>query len=261
MVQCTECGLVYLNPRPPQQQIDEAAETGLHRYGGAAVNVVGAYSTRRSQYYERMLREILTSDIRTASSVSWLDIGAGHGELVAAVKRLGIPGVLGIEPCKPKVVQAATRGLPVRLGTIGDMDETFSHISLINVYSHLPDPVAFLTRIRRLLLPGGILLLVTGNGADVPRDEVPGALYLPDHLSFAGERHLPIVLDRAGFDSLRVLRAVPHLSFDSPLVTRIKNLARRLTGRHALPTSISGQSKFRTLWILATVRPEGSSRQ
>ena len=73
--------------------------------------------------------------------------------------------------------------------------DRYTHVSLINVYSHLPDPAQFLRGLHRIMESNAYLLLVTGNGGDVPRSEFPGSLYLPDHLSFAGEENIRSVLD------------------------------------------------------------------
>ena len=47
----------------------------------------------------------------------------------------------------------------------------------------------------------------TGNLADLDRrEDFPGELGLPDHLTFAGEAHLLGFLERAGFELVRIER-------------------------------------------------------
>ncbi len=124
-------------------------------------------------------------------------------------------------------------------------------ISLINVYSHLPNPVAFLEQLRGKLDESGAVVLVTGNGADVERDQFPGALYLPDHLSFAGETQLREVFRRAGFAVARVDTYPALPSLDSLPVTALKNVARKLTGRPTAPLFFPKDSPYRALWLRA----------
>ena len=69
-------------------------------------------------------------------------------------------------------------------------------VSLINVFSHLPDVHGFFAEIATLVRPGGELLVVTGNGADIERADYPQALSLPDHVVFGGEAHIVGVLER-----------------------------------------------------------------
>lgn len=254
MIKCAGCGLVYLNPRPSLAEIDEAATTGLHKFGAGALNAIGSHSPRKVREYTAKLRALLPESAWGDPVLSWLDIGAGFGELVEAVRDLGGAAVRGIEPCVPKVDRAKGLGLPVDTTPLSDLTGPYTHVSLINVYSHVPDPVAFLGDLRRVMAPRGTLVLVTGNGGDVDRREFPGSLYLPDHLSFAGEGNLRTVLDRAGYEveSIDAYAAIP--SFDNPLVAAIKNVARVATGRPAVPLSFPRDSRFRSLWIRAVAR-------
>ncbi|MDQ1256246.1 MAG: hypothetical protein QG656_842 [Candidatus Hydrogenedentes bacterium] len=256
MIKCADCGLVYLNPRPSEDAIDEAARTGLHRAGAGVLNAIGSYSRRKVDEYRTKLTQLLGPGALARQPVRWLDIGAGYGELVEAVQQLAGENaeVLGIEPCEPKVKKARARGRPIEPRALKDAGTGLTHISLINVYSHLPDPAAFLAELRPRLAPGGYLLLVTGNAADVTRDEFPGALYLPDHLSFAGEVTLKRVLNKAGFDIVKMDSHAALPTSDGLVTTFVKNIARRLYGRAALPSSFPPNSRFRSLWILARVR-------
>jgi len=202
MVKCRKCGLVYLNPRPDLNEIDEAARIGLHRFGQGALNAIGAYSSKKVQDYQCKIEAALAPDKIAGKSIRWLDIGAGFGELVKAVKDLAAPDsvIEGIEPCEPKVVKAMAKGLPVTTTPLSQVEGPYTHVSLINVYSHLPNPVEFLGDLDRIMNPGSHLIMVTGNGGEIERREFPGSLYLPDHLSFAGESNIRSALSDAGFE-------------------------------------------------------------
>jgi 2-polyprenyl-3-methyl-5-hydroxy-6-metoxy-1,4-benzoquinol methylase len=256
MVKCGECGLVYLNPRPAAHEIDEAARTGLHKAGPGTLNAIGRYSAKKVAAYRAKLTPLLSHFQHQHATWRWLDIGAGFGELVEALQALSPGGsaIRGIEPCEPKVHKARSKGLAVTSQPLSTVRERFTHVSLINVYSHLPDPARFLGDLHGIMVPGAFLLLVTGNGGDIPRNEFPGSLYLPDHLSFAGEKNLRTVLDDAGYDVITIAQHAESPTLDSVPVAFAKNVARRLTGRPPVPRSLPSGSRFRSLWIVARRR-------
>jgi ubiquinone/menaquinone biosynthesis C-methylase UbiE len=132
----------------------------------------------------------------------WLDIGAGYGEFINALSKTCSPNskILRIEPSEQKVTKAKKMGFPVKRIPLSEVSGKFTHVSLINVFSHLPDPIEFLIELKRVMAPGCILVLVTGNVGNLEREEVPGSLYLPDHLSFASEENVRTILKRTGFD-------------------------------------------------------------
>lgn len=256
MVKCRDCGLVYLNPRPAAEDIDEAARTGMHKFGDTALNVVGRFSKRKVALYQDRLRALVPDAEFADERLAWLDVGAGYGELVAAVRTLAnrAAHVEGVEPCEPKVQKARALGMPVSARPLASLDRVYTHISLINVFSHLPDPVAFLRQLSGLLVSKGNLLIVTGNAGDIPRDEFPGSLYLPDHLIFAGEENVKTALREAGFH-VAATRSFPDTpSFDNALVTALKNVARRVMGKAPVPHALPAGSRFRSLWIYAQKR-------
>lgn len=195
-VKCGPCGSIYVSPRPRQEAISEAARTGLH---GAALDVKGKRSARKVEHYRRVIRRMLP----IALGGTWLDVGAGYGELIEAVDPWF--KVQGIEPMVSKVRIARKRGLSVSAAPLSEVTGQFNVVSLINVFSHVPDFPAFAAQLHKRLKPGGLLFMETGNGGDLAsRADYPDRLYLPDHLVFIGVEQMKALLSRCGFEVLKV---------------------------------------------------------
>jgi hypothetical protein len=117
---------------------------------------------------------------------------------------------------------------------------------LVNVFSHVPDFRGFLGRLRPLLRVDGELFIETGNGGDLQSmQDYPDLLYLPDHLVFAGEKHLREYLAQSGFSvvSTAAFRVDTAAQFG-------KNLVKAALGR---PTKVTlpYRSGFRRLLLRA----------
>lgn len=257
VVKCELCELAFVNPRPRQEVIDEAARTGMHESERHSLNTVGLYSSGKVSAFREKISELFPDGALAMEKCRWLDIGAGFGEFVQSLSSLTGPGSVlkGLEPCEPKVRRARSRGIPVENTKLSDVSEKYTHISLINVLSHLPNPVTFLKELHRLLEPRGQVVLVTGNGGDINRSDYPGSLYLPDHLSFAGERSIRRILDLSGYDVLQ-LNLYRKDTKNGYATGVLKNIVRKILGRPTVPLSVPESSPFRSMWIRAELRAQ-----
>lgn len=250
-VRCVACSLLYVNPRPVRSYTDAAVSTGLHAGDGKDVDVSARRIGTKVARYRRVLSEMFSDCWRRDVPVSWLDVGAGYGELIEAVIELAPPGsdVTGLEPMRPKAAAARVRGLPVEEAWLHAGRPKVDVVSLSDVFSHIPDFNEFLSTVRAVLRPGGELFIETGNLADVARrDEFPNELGLPDHLVFAGESQMRAYLDRAGFEIIRIER----VRFDD-LWNFAKIVVKRLLGRPVL-VALPYRSSYRQLLIRARLR-------
>jgi 2-polyprenyl-3-methyl-5-hydroxy-6-metoxy-1,4-benzoquinol methylase len=246
-VKCEGCGLVYVNPRPPLQRISEASKTGVHQTNEGSLTVTFSRSEKKIRHYGKVIKTMFATEIARAEPIRWLDVGAGYGEFVEAVLSAMPPGsdVCGIEPMKPKVDSAKARGLPIVDTPLSQLEGKFDVISLINVFSHIPNFSAFLREVVDHCSPRGILFLETGNGGDVQRSQYPDDLYLPDHLVFAGTKHIERFLQKAGFRA--VMTREQRIDSASSLAKGVvKNV---LKGRPDL--AIARFSPFRTVFFKA----------
>lgn len=132
----------------------------------------------------------------------WLDIGCGAGLLIALAQQAGYT-CEGIELNGDRRRAAATQtraqihGVPVE--AVGYPDDTFDVISMINVFSHLTSPAETLTELRRILKPGGVLIMATGEMTDGVQKSHMLNWNLGDHLHFLGDRTLDRYSERIGF--------------------------------------------------------------
>jgi 2-polyprenyl-3-methyl-5-hydroxy-6-metoxy-1,4-benzoquinol methylase len=202
LVKCSDCGLLYVNPRPADGEIIEGAQQGLHK-GDVTFNVTGRFDPLKVLMYNRVLRDLYPDG---CSAGTWLDIGCGHGELLACVNKLysGSISIKGTEPNVHKQKSAQKKGLDVTYFDIYTHSARYDIISLLNVYSHLPDPKEFILRCKEMLTPGGELIIQTGDSADFPPEEHFRPLFLPDHLSFANEKILRSILSKCGFGVIQL---------------------------------------------------------
>lgn len=187
LVRCKECKLLYVTPRPDPEATAAAHQYGMH-HGDTAIAVTGRYRPARIHRYLGVLRDIYGPSL-PAALTSWVDVGCGHGEFLAALQAFGGArlSLVGLEPNVLKGGGRVSRGLDVRTCALKDVPGTFSAISLLNVFSHLQDPKAFFRDCAARLEPGGELLLETGDTTHFPPEHHPRPLYLPDHLLFGNE--------------------------------------------------------------------------
>ncbi len=240
-LRCQECRLVYVSPRPTRESITLAAQSGLHE-GAATMDETGERDAGKVSTYQKRLRALFeASELVGATGARWLDIGCGFGELLEALhlESAGKLLLAGSEPNARKAAAARARGLDVTFRDLENETTGYDFISLLNVFSHLPDPPELLRRLRGLLGTRGQLLLQTGNWAELERSAIPDRLHLPDHLSFGSEALLRRLLLDAGFSVERVLR----LPMFRP------SLLQRLLGKKQEPGGVACD-----LWFRARVR-------
>jgi len=202
LVKCSGCGLLFVEKPPSNESITQAHRQGVHR-GTGALDVTGHYDAAKVPFYLEVLRDMF-GELREPRS--WLDVGCGHGEFMTALEVFGQGRIqaTGSEPNDRKREAARARSLNVSYFDLESHSATYDVISLLNVYSHLPDPPALIASFARLLNPGGELLIETGDTAHFSAADHFRPFYLPDHLSFASEEIVRGILDRAGYDIVNV---------------------------------------------------------
>ncbi|CAN1208624.1 Methyltransferase type 12 [Tumidithrix helvetica PCC 7403] len=203
LVKCDQCGLLFVENRPDDREISQAHKQGKH-VGVKEFDVTGRFRPSKIPQYLKVLENLFKGDL--GSKKTWLDIGCGHGEFMTAVQKYssGKVTVKGTEPNVHKQESAISRGLNVSYFDIESHEERYDVISMLNVYSHLPDPPTFLRSVKKLLNPGGELILETGDAAGFSANDQPRPFCLPDHLSFASEDILIGILARLDFEILRI---------------------------------------------------------
>jgi 2-polyprenyl-3-methyl-5-hydroxy-6-metoxy-1,4-benzoquinol methylase len=247
-VRCRDCSLLYVNPRPRLDAIDRAVQTGAHGEEAGGLDVRAHRSQAKVARYERLIGKLFEDVWVKGTPISWLDVGAGYGEIVEAVSRLAPAGsdVQGIEPMAPKAKAARERGLNIEQGYLRPGRKKVDFLSNIDVFSHVPDFRDFLASMRECLKPQGEILIETGNLADVDaRRDFPFELGLPDHLVFAGEKHLRGYLTEAGFQVVRV----EAIRVDDTL-NLAKSIVKKMIGRPA-QLRLPYRSNYRQLVVRA----------
>lgn len=144
-----------------------------------------------------------------------LDVGCGSGEWMDSMRTMGWQ-VEGIDFDENAVAAARRKGLDVRTGTIDSQnypENAFDVVNLNHVIEHVPDPVGLLREIRRILKPGGKLVLATPNASSICH-QVFGrhwrGLEPPRHLQIFTPPSMLGALKAAGFSAitLRTLGSV-----------------------------------------------------
>ena len=196
---CADCGIVYLHPAPSKAELERIyrEEAGATFHHGA--EIAGSFEKRLEA---RLRLQLVEPVLSVAPERSALEIGCGAGYLLETLRGRGWR-VEGTELSDDYLRHARER-LGLQVGPVFP-NGRFGAVLLFNVLSHLPDPVPFLRRCAGSLHPGGVLVLETGNAAEVPPRRV-GPFGAPEHLLHYSETALRTLLERSGFGTVRVRR-------------------------------------------------------
>lgn len=102
-----------------------------------------------------------------------LDVGCGDGDVTAEIRSLTGARVTGVDVSEVAVESSKRRGLEAYCVNVNDNalpfdDESFDVVYLAEVIEHLVRPDHALREIRRVLRPGGHLIVSTPNLACLP---------------------------------------------------------------------------------------------
>lgn len=156
VVRCRNCGLIYTNPRPTQEEISRYYPS---QYSAFAFSQGGLVALLRRTLLEREARS-MRNLIGEGGRV--LEVGCGTGEYLAALQQMRGWSVMGLEPSLYAAQVAKEQGLEVITGTLeeaGLANEAFDLVILRHVVEHLPSPSHTLGEVRRLLADDGLCFL------------------------------------------------------------------------------------------------------
>lgn len=211
IVKCVNCNLAMQNPRPTAQSLaglypeDYEPHTLVGRIGGEEAFIAG-------QQGRRMLVEKFMGRGRI------VDIGSGDGRFLLCMKRAGweVDGCELVE--RAAGFQRDKLGLNVRTGGLieaGFEAGSFDAATLWSVLEHLHNPLEVLVEVRRVLKPGGLLIIGVPNFDSLERRIFQSrwfSLWLPYHLFHFTPRTLRKMIDAAGLELDKVMYATTATS-------------------------------------------------
>jgi len=203
---CDLCGSLYASPRPSQAQLAEFYET-LEGFGAF---YAASEDSRLEAIVKPRAHRIVQEAMRHEVRGTFCDIGCGPGHLLAEVARLKwFEGGFGIEPSGKTADEARLRGFAVAPYGIeqGKLVMEASFATAFEVLEHVFSPLDFIESARKLLVPGGILMLttLTCDGWDI--GELRGhhpSVCPPLHLNLLSMQGLRDLVARAGLELLEM---------------------------------------------------------
>jgi SAM-dependent methyltransferase len=215
VVACRGCGLVRQDTRPlaASELYDSDYYATDDPKGGYANYFLDADVNRRT-----FRQRIQAIERRYGRRGKLLDVGCALGDFLLEAKAAGWE-VEGVEISAFAAQRARERGLHVSTGRLEDLglpEASFDVITLYDAIEHMTDPVATMAAVRRLLVPGGILHLVTPNVGGL-QARVLGRYwyhYKPgEHLFYFAPKTLRTTIERAGLRWRGWSRCASYLTF------------------------------------------------
>lgn len=203
-MRCVHCGLVYLDPRPAERELTTIYPDRYHAFTFTEERFGLVYKVRRWLEARRLLAEC--GEVPKAGAI--VDVGCGDGFHLDLLRTFGTKGwrLEGIDLDARAADAAKARGLVVHRGSAEELDlggDRFHLALLIQTVEHVADPVSLLRAIRRLLVPGGRLLIVTQNTGSLDfalaKRRHWGGYHFPRHPNLFDARSLRALAHRTGF--------------------------------------------------------------
>jgi SAM-dependent methyltransferase len=163
--QCRDCDLVFPNPMPLPERLEQHYDVPPEEYWP------DSYFQVDPTYAGALINRFTELTGRPAAACTALDVGAGIGKGLKALARAGFR-VTGIEP-SPSFYRAAIdrMGIPegqLQLASVEDArfpDGSFDVINFGAVLEHLADPAGVLAKAIAWLRPGGLMYVEVPSSA------------------------------------------------------------------------------------------------
>jgi SAM-dependent methyltransferase len=205
MVRCLSCGFIYQNPRPSEEE-------RLKSYQGYLPE-----GANQIEAWGRMMQPVFKkgADLieRYMPQGRLLDVGTGYGFFLALMQSRGWE-VMGLEASLRGARYGRKRwGLSILAQPwekVSFPEKEFDVVTAFYVIEHLTDPLTFLREVRRIVRPGGMILLryphTTPIKTILSLMKIKNHLYhLPFHLCDFSPKTMRRALEKVGFTEIETV--------------------------------------------------------
>jgi 2-polyprenyl-3-methyl-5-hydroxy-6-metoxy-1,4-benzoquinol methylase len=234
---CKKCGHKFCHPIP--------ADIGVN-YKDVVDEEYLKHAESRRLASRKLLRTLKSH--RPAGRL--VDIGCATGDFLTEAKAIGFESE-GIEPCAWSADVARQRGFVIHqelLEQAADRHpQEYDVATLWGVIEHFADPAAEVERIARILKPGGLLAIWTGD-VDSITSRVLGRkwwYWQGQHIQYFTNKSLERLLSNAGFEVVDNKLFPFAASYDT-----IFNSLKRYKSHRALTTLLKPVFAVQPIWYL-----------
>ena len=236
IVKCQKCKHVQLYPIPTPEEDKKFYDKDLQNKN---IRYYGSIEDHRKKSIDDTIRRLELIQKITPKKSKVLEIGAGHGFFVELAHKRGFD-ITGIEISQEKRAMAKK----VTKAKILDIDINFQMPNLENldlvvmfhVLEHIVDPISFLKKIKKLLKPGGKLVVEVPNCDDFQltlNDAYKNFYWQRAHIHYFTPKILKKVLNAAGFKA--EIMGVQRYSIENMLSWRLTNKPQLNDPTYSLP--------------------------
>jgi 2-polyprenyl-3-methyl-5-hydroxy-6-metoxy-1,4-benzoquinol methylase len=259
-MRCRQCGLVYLNPRPTLDELDRIYLENYHAFQFSEEHYGLVYKIRR----RLEARRALSWCRRLGEDARIIDVGCGDGFHLGLLREFGRPGwkLEGVDNSQRAVEVATRAGLSVHYGSVEHLalpEGAYDMAFLIQTIEHVGDPPAILKAVRRLLKPGGTVVVVTDNTDSIDfklfKGRHWGGYHFPRHWNLFNPQTLTALAHKAGLEVDSLVTVLSPVNWVYSIRNTLIDLGapRWMTNRFSLesPVSLSALTVFDALNQLA----------
>ena len=234
---CSECGTLYVNPVPSQDDLDAFYRDSISQRYWARVFFPSVAEARRERIFRprvERLKDVVAA--HGASPRKIIDVGAGAGIFLEEARALGLGTELAaVEPNTEMAETLSAKGFEtfhgfaVAAAADPALASSADLVVSFEVIEHVTDPRGYVTDISRLVRPGGLVVVsgLCGDGFDI-------AVLGPHSRSVSPPHHLNF-LSREGVAAMVAEAGLELLSFMTPGVLDLDIVRNALTDDPDLP--------------------------
>jgi SAM-dependent methyltransferase len=222
ILKCRNCGLLVTDPFPTREELASAYQDDFYgkeksqRFGNLLEKIVFFFRWARAHKIRSSLRPGAV-----------LDVGCGRGITLHFLKKWGWD-CTGTQLSR-NAAEYARKTFDLRIMEQDLLEarfekDTFDLVILAHVLEHVPDPMAYLKEINRILRKKGVLILALPNAGNLLVDTFKEKWFgwdLPRHLYHFTPRTINQMLSQAGFKTVKKdnfsLEYAPYVLLQSSL--------------------------------------------
>lgn len=213
IVECLNCSLVYINPRPAESSLSSFYPADFLAYQFVKVDSVNLWNFR-SRLVNFIIDNIskqrisfLKKKLDFNKNLKLSDFGCGKGFFLKRLKSISNFTISGFDFDKETVDYCIEQGLNVSQQTINSINHTasFDVVTMWHFLEHTLSPLAAIRKVRDVLVPSGLVIIIVPNWNSLENKLFGKNSFLldpPRHLYQFSEQTLCSTLTREGFEIL-----------------------------------------------------------